>query len=148
MTAAVTALSEREFFAWYELFSEYASGEGVAATDESVMRVWTALHAPGAVGAVARDRAGDVVGLVHALPFERLLQGDGGVQIEDLYVAPHARRAGIATALVAHVLERAEADRRSALRWEARPDDAAAHALQQRFAASSGGRVLQTLPVG
>ena len=148
MTTAVTALSEREFFAWYELFAEYAAGEGVHVTDESVMRVWTAVHAPGACGAGARDRTGGIVGFVHALPFDRLLRGDGGVQIEDLYVAERSRRSGVGAALVAHVLERAESERRSGLRWEARPDDAAAHALQQRFADSAGGRVLQTLPVG
>lgn len=148
MTVTVGALTEREFFAWYALFSEYAAAEGVAATDESVMRVWTAVQAPGAIAAVARDGGGDVVGLVHALPFERLLRGDGGVQVEDLYVTGRSRRSGVASALVEHVLDRAEGARRALLRWDARLDDAAAHALQQKFSAASAGRVLQTLPVG
>jgi GNAT superfamily N-acetyltransferase len=148
MTITISGLTEREFFAWYGLFSEYAAGAGVEVTDEHVMRVWTAIQAPGAHAAVAHDESGDVVGFVHALPFERLLQGDGGLQIEDLFVAQAQRNGGVATALIEHVRSSAEAQQRGLLRWAVQADDAAAKALQEKFADASGGWVLQTVPVG
>jgi GNAT superfamily N-acetyltransferase len=146
MTVTIAPLTEREFFAWYELFSEYVTGAGLEATDEQVMRVWTALQVPGAHGAVAKDESGTVVGLVHALPFERLLQGDGGFQIEDLFVAPTQRGSGVATALVEHIRSLAESERRPLIRWAAHADDEGARALQEKFADASGGWVLQTVP--
>jgi GNAT superfamily N-acetyltransferase len=148
MTVTISPLTEREFFAWYGLFAEYAAGAGVEVTDEHVMRVYTAVQAPGAHGAVAHDETGSVVGFVHAVPFERLLQADGGFQIEDLFVAPSQRGRGVATALIEHVRSAAEAQRRGLLRWATRTDDPAAKALEDKFADAAGGWVLQTVPVG
>ncbi|MGT2426756.1 N-acetyltransferase family protein [Amnibacterium kyonggiense] len=148
MTVTITPLSEREFFAWYGLFAEYAAGAGVEVADEQVMRVWTAIQASGAHAAVAHDESGSAVGFVHATPFERLLQGDGGFQIEDLFVAPAQRGRGVGTALVEHVRSAAEGRRHALLRWSARADDPAAKALQEKFADAAGGWVLQTVPVG
>jgi GNAT superfamily N-acetyltransferase len=148
MTVTIAPLNEREFFAWYGLFAEYAAGAGVEVTDEHVMRVYTAVQAPGAHGAVAHDETGSVVGFVHAVPFERLLQADGGFQIEDLFVAPSQRGRGVATALIEHVRSAAEAQRRGLLRWATRTDDPAAKALEDKFADAAGGWVLQTVPVG
>ena len=148
MTVTITALTEREFFAWYSLFAEYAASEGVGLTDEHVMRVWTAVQAPGAIAFAARDDAGGIVGLVHAVRFERLLSGRGGYEIEDLFVSEDARRQGVATALVEHVRSRAEAEQQPVLRWTSRPEDPAAQSLQQKFAASQHGWMLQSMPVG
>ena len=148
MTVTIDALTEREFFAWYSLYTEYAAGEGITLTDEQVIRVWTRLQEPGAIGLAARDESDGVVGLAHAVPFERLLPGGTGTHIEDVYVAPKARRGGVATALVEHLRSRAESESRPLLRWQARADDPAAKALQEKFAASAAGWVLATLPVG
>lgn len=148
MTVTIAPLSEREFFAWYSLFAEYAADAAVEVSDEQVMRVWTTVQAPGAYGAVAHDESGSVVGFVHAVPFERLLQADGGFQVEDLFVASSQRGRGVATALVEHVRSAAEAQRRVLLRWAARTDDPAVKALQDKFADAAGGWVLQTVPVG
>jgi GNAT superfamily N-acetyltransferase len=88
------------------------------------------------------------VGLVHFIGMERLLQGDSVYLIEDLFVAEQARRSGVATALDEHVRTRAEDEGRASVRWVSRADDAAANALQDKFAASAGGWVLHDLPVG
>jgi predicted N-acetyltransferase YhbS len=112
------------------------------------MRVWTKLQSDDAHAVVATDEGGETVGLVHFVGVDRLLQGDSTLLIEDLYVAEHARRAGVATALVEHVRTRAEEEGRAAVRWVSRPDDPAAKALHDKFAASAGGWVLHDLPVG
>jgi GNAT superfamily N-acetyltransferase len=148
MTVTIEQLTEREFFAWYPLFVDYAASAGLQITDEQVMRVWTALQTPGAHAAVAHDETGAVVGFVHAVPFERLLQGDEGLLIEDLFVAPASRNHGVATALVEHLRSAAESSQRAQLRWAVQGDDVAAKALQEKFADAAGGWVLQTLPVG
>lgn len=148
MTISIAPLVERDFFAWYSLFAEYAASAGVPVTDESVMRVWTALQSDRAYGAIAKDSAGTTVGLAHALVFERLTSGETGYVVEDVYVAPASRRQGVATSLVEHVRSHAEAERRGTLRWVTRPDDAAAAALQHRFATAAGDWVLSEMPVG
>jgi GNAT superfamily N-acetyltransferase len=148
VTVTIKPLAERDFFAWYALFTEYATSADIQLTDEHAMRVWTKLQSDDAHAVVATDQGGDTVGLVHFVVLDRLLQGDSTVLIEDLYVAEHARRAGVATALVEHVRTRAEDEGRAAVRWVSRPDDPAAKALHDKFAASAGGWVLHDLPVG
>jgi len=148
VTVTIKPLAERDFFAWYALFTEYAASADIELTDEHAMRVWTKLQGDDAHAVVATDAGGATVGLVHFVGLERLLQGDSTFLIEDLYVAEHARRAGVATALIEHVRTRAEEEGRAAVRWVARPDDPAAKALHDKFAASAGGWVLHDLPVG
>jgi GNAT superfamily N-acetyltransferase len=148
VTVTIKPLTERDFFAWYALFTEYAASADIQLTDEHAMRVWTRLQSDDAHGVVAADEAGETVGLVHFIALERLLQGDSTFLIEDLYVAEQARLAGVATALVEHVRTRAEEEGRAAVRWVSRPDDPAAKALHDKFAASAGGWVLHDLPVG
>src|SRR5206468_6855046 len=108
MTVTIKPLTERDFFAWYALFTEYAASAHIELTDEHAMRVWTRLQSDDAHGILATDQAGETVGLSHFIGIERLLQGDSTFLIEDLYVAEHARRNGVATALVEHVRTRAE----------------------------------------
>jgi GNAT superfamily N-acetyltransferase len=148
MTVTIKALNERDFFAWYELFTEYAAGAGIQLDDEHAMRVWTRLQEDDAAGVLAADDDGTTVGLAHFVVVDRLLQGDTVFMIEDLYVTESARRGGVATALIEHVRTRAEAEHRATVRWVSREDDPAAKALEEKFAASTSGWVLHDLPVG
>ena len=148
MTITIKPLAERDFFSWYALFTEYAGQAGLTLTDESAMRVWTTLQTSDSHGVLAADEDGQIVGLAHFRVFERLLEGDSGHVIEDLYVTEGARRRGVATALVEHVRTRGETEHRPLLRWVARTDDPAAQALQHKFAASAGGWVLHDISVG
>ena len=147
MTVTIKPLSERDFFAWYELFVPYAASAGVELNDEQAMRVWTALQSDSAHGVLAARSDGRTVGFAHFSQFERLLQGDSGYVIEDLYVAEGARREGVATALVEHIRNRAEEEHRGALRWATRADDPASTALYEKFAAATGDWVLHDLTV-
>ena len=147
MTVTIKPLTERDFFAWYELLLECGADAQVELSDENVMRIWTRLHTDDAHGVLATDAAGKVVGLAHFEVVTRLLRGDTATMIEDVYVAQGARRQGVATALIEHIRTRSEEEHRSSVRWLARPDDAAAKALHEKFAASTGGWVLHDLPV-
>jgi len=147
VTVTIKPLAERDFFSWYALFTEYAATADIELTDEHAMRVWTRLQTDDAHGAIAADEEGETVGLVHFVALERLLQGDSTFLIEDLYVTEQSRHGGVATALVEHVRTRAEQEGRASVRWVSKPDDPAAQALHERFAASAGGWVLHDLPV-
>lgn len=147
MTVTIKPLTEREFFAWYELFTAYAGCVGIAVDDERTMRVWTTLQGPDAHAVVAFD--GDrAVGFAHFTSFKRLLQGDQGYTVEDLFVDERARGRGVATAIIEHVRNRAESEHRATLRWVTRPDDAPARALYEKFSAAAGDWVMHDLPVG
>jgi GNAT superfamily N-acetyltransferase len=148
MTVTIKPLTERDFFSWYALFTEYAGQAGLAPDDEQAMRVWTTLQTADSHGVIAADQNGGTVGLVHFRVFDRLLEGDSGYVIEDLYVTEGARRSGVATALVEHVRTRGEDEHRPLLRWVAREDDPAAQALQAKFAESAGGWMLHDISVG
>ncbi len=137
MTVTISPIHERDFFAWYALFTEYAAGEGVAADDARTMRLWTALQSP-AAHAVLASNDGETVGFAHFTEFSRLLQGDGGFTIDDIFVLPGRRRQGVAAAMVEHIRSRAEDERRGAIRWIGDRQDAAVRGLQQKFADATG----------
>lgn len=148
MTVTIKPLTERDFFAWYGLFSAYTESLGLEPTDEQTMRVWTALHSDEADGVLAVDTVAGTVGFAHFSVFSRLLQGDTGLALEDVYVAPEMRERGVATALIEHVRTRAEEEHRSVVRWVTRPEDVAAKALYERFRAATGDWALYDLNVG
>lgn len=148
MTVTIKPLAERDFFAWYELFTTYAGSMGIEVDDERTMRVWATLQGDGAHGVVAFAEDGRAVGFALFTVFKRLVQEDTGYTIEDLYVAEPARGAGVATALLEHIRSRAEEEHRATVRWATRSDDPAAHALTEKFSASTGDWVLRDLPVG
>ena len=148
MTVTIKPIAERDFFAWYELFTSYAGTMGIEVDDERTMRVWATLQGDGAHGVVAFDESGTAVGFALFTVYTRLVQGDTGYTVEDLYVAEPSRGEGVATALVEHIRSRAENEHRASVRWATRPDDPAARALVEKFSASAGDRVLRDLPVG
>jgi GNAT superfamily N-acetyltransferase len=148
MTVTIKPLAERDFFAWYELFTSYAGGMGIEVDDERTMRVWTSLQGDDAHAVVAFDDESRAVGFALFTVYKRLVQGDTGYTIEDLYVAEHARGKGVATALIEHIRTRAEEEHRATVRWATRPEDPAARALYEKFTASAGDWVLRDLPVG
>jgi GNAT superfamily N-acetyltransferase len=147
MTVTIKPLTERDFFAWYELLLECGADAHVELSDENVMRIWTRLQTDDAHGVLAVDEIGKVVGLAHFEVVPRLLQGDAATMIEDVYVTQRSRRQGVATALIEHIRTRSEDEHRASVRWLARTDDPAAKALHDKFAASTGGWVLHDLPV-
>ena len=148
MTVTIKPLTEREFFGWYELFTAYSAVIGIDPDDERAMRVWTGLQTPGTHGIIAVDEQGDTVGIAHYSSFHRLLHGDSGYVIEDLYVADGSRRNGVASALVEYVRSEAERKHHGSVRWVTRAgEDAATTALQQKFQAAAGDWVLHEMPI-
>jgi GNAT superfamily N-acetyltransferase len=130
---SVRPLEQGDFFAWYELFAGYAEFYGAPLSDERVMRAWAWLQGDASAlrGLVAIDREGKVVGLVHVQEFERLLENDRGLYIEDLFVAPAARGKGVAKALIDHVKGEARDRGFGVIRWNLLEDNETAAGISE-----------------
>jgi GNAT superfamily N-acetyltransferase len=121
---------------WDPLYQGYAAFYGVRQTAAMRDTVWTWLQDPAALqeGLVAETPEGALVGLAHFRPFARPLWATTGGFLDDLFVAPTARGAGVAEALIDEL--RAIAARRgwSVLRWITAADNIRARKLYDRLA--------------
>lgn len=127
MVRRATALDRK---GWDRLYAGYAEVYGVAQTAEMRDRVWSWIHNPGHdfLGFVA-EREGALLGLAHVRAFVRPLTASRGGFLDDLFVAPEARGAGVGRALI----DAAAADARgrgwTVLRWITARENAPARAL-------------------
>lgn len=115
----IRPLEQGDFFAWYELFAGYAEFSGTTLSDERTMRAWAWLHGDKATvrGLVALDDEGQIIALAHVQEFERPLENDRGLYLEDLFVSPTRRNEGIAAAIVEHLKQEARERGVGLIRW-------------------------------
>jgi GNAT superfamily N-acetyltransferase len=136
LAITVRALEQGDFFAWYELFAGYADFYNTPLVDEQAMRAWAWLHGDKSAvrGFVAVDADGAVLGLAHVQEFERLLENDRGLLLEDLFVGPQHRGKGVATALINHLKDEARDRGFGVIRWITAEDNATARRLYDSVA--------------
>lgn len=132
----VRPLNQGDFFAWYALFAGYAEFYETPLPDDRAMRAWAWLTGDESAvrGLVAVDELGAVVGLAHVQQFERLLENDRGLALEDLFVDPAHRNKGVATALINHLKEEARDRGFGVIRWITAEDNATARKLYDQVA--------------
>jgi len=133
----VRPLEQGDFFAWYELFAGYAEFYNTPLSDERAMRAWAWLNGADSSavrGLVAVGAEGRVLGIAHVQEFERLLENDRGLYLEDLFVAPDARNKGVATALINHLKQDARDRGFGVIRWITAEDNATARELYDAVA--------------
>ncbi len=80
------------------------------------------------------ERAGEVVGYTLHWPTYDTEPGERGIYLSDVYVAPAARRGGIARALLGAVARHARAHGATYVEWEVRVENAPARAFYATFA--------------
>lgn len=97
-------------------------------------------------GALARDERGDAVGLVHWLTHPATWTTTDYCYLEDLFVAPQARRSGAGAALIAHVVAWAQAHGSAKVYWLTAESNTTARALYDRVAARTGLIQYQVMP--
>jgi GNAT superfamily N-acetyltransferase len=120
---------------WNALYAGYAAFYGVEQTPAMRDCVWSWLTAPaGPLQGLVAERDGLLVGLAHLRPFARPLSASQGLYLDDLFVAPDARGAGVARALVSAATARARASGYSVLRWITAADNHPARALYEQVA--------------
>jgi len=102
MSVQVRPLGDKDFFSWLGLFEGYSEFYENTLTDQKALQVWSWIidKNNGLDGAVAVNDEGDFVGFAHYRPFPRTLNADTGLFLDDLFVVPDARGAGVGKALV------------------------------------------------
>lgn len=121
--------------AWQALFTAYARTGGVDVDAAHADRLWAWITDPARqTRCLVAETGGRLVGFAHLRPFERPIHGTVGVWVDDLYVAPEARGAGLATALLDAVRAKAGDEGWSVVRWTTRETNEAARRLYDRIA--------------
>ncbi len=107
MSVQVRPLGDKDFFTWLGLFEGYSEFYERELTDEKALRVWSWIIDKNHEldGAVAVNDDGDFVGFAHYREVPRTLSADRGLFLDDLFVAPDARGAGVGKAIMDFVKE-------------------------------------------
>ncbi len=132
----VRPLEQGDFFAWYELFAGYAEFHNTTLSDERTMRAWAWLHGDKAAvrGLVAMDEEGQLIALAHVQEFERPLENDRGLYLEDLFVSPAHRNRGVGTTIIEHLKQDARDRGFGLIRWVIAEDDGTARQFSEELA--------------
>lgn len=114
MTVSVRALAEADKVAWLNLFRQYIAFYEEAVAEDVIELTWQRLvhQADGMMGFAAVDDAGEIAGIAVIIFHRSTWAATHYCYLEDLFVAPAARGAGVGRALIDAVY--AEADRRGA----------------------------------
>lgn len=88
--------------AWAVFFEQYAACGNQIQTPEMRDRVWQWIHSETAqtVCLLAEDEQGQLVGFVHFRSYERPLPATTGTYIDDMFVSPQVRGAGIVDQMI------------------------------------------------
>jgi GNAT superfamily N-acetyltransferase len=121
---------------WRELFRAYGVFYETAFTDNVLEAVWWQLLEDGSgVDALVAELDGVVVGLAHYRSHPDTFSGGRDWYLDDLYVDPEVRGAGVATALIEHLIGLARASETAGtLRWITADDNARAQRVYDRIA--------------
>jgi GNAT superfamily N-acetyltransferase len=131
------AQADRAF--WAPLWQAYLAFYKADIADEVTDITWCRLLDPGepVAGALAW-RGNDAVGLVHRIRHRSSWTIGDYCYLQDLFVAPEARAAGVGRRLIEHVYEAAAAEGCSRVHWLTHETNADAMKLYDRIADRSG----------
>lgn len=128
-----------EHGAWGTLWRAYLAFYGTVLDDGVYAATWSRLNDPEEpMHALAADRDGVAVGLVHFLYHRSTWTIGPYCYLQDLFVADAARGLGAGRALIEAVYARAERDGASRVHWLTMEDNATARALYDRLADRPG----------
>lgn len=121
---------------WRRLYDGYVVFYKRQPNDEVAETVWRWLHDPAHVleALVARDQSGRVVGLAHFRPMPRPSTGTTAGFLDDLFVDPEHRGAGVADRLIGRMKELAKERGWTVIRWLTADDNYRARGVYDRWA--------------
>ena len=137
MTYEIRRASEDDFFGWLPLFEAYCRFYETELDDAKALIVWNWIsdeHDP-LQAALAVDEEGKPVGLAHYRVVPASLSATRGMYLDDLYVDEAVRGAGVGTALIRHVHERAAEVGSGGVSWITAADNESAQRLYDSLAA-------------
>ncbi len=139
MPFTLRPLAEGDFFNWLALFEGYNAFYETPEHDTKAVLVWTWLteNTQELSALVAEDATGHLIAFAHYSAFLRPLVGETAIQIDDMFVLPESRQAGVATALVGRIREIAAERGAGVVRWLASKDNQAGRKLWSSLAAKT-----------
>lgn len=124
---------------WRELWRGYCDFYEADLPAEVTNRTWKRILDPdSAVMCIVAEVEGEVAGFAHCVVHENTWETQPVCYLEDLYVAPHARRHGLGRALIEWLRNAMRAEGWARVYWMTREDNAAARRLYDQFALADG----------
>lgn len=130
----IVEIRQLKFKKWAELYRSYAEVLKISLTNEQLQTAWGWLggHETELRG-LAAVRDGEACGIIHYRRFLRPLAGEVGIFLDDIYVSPSARRAGVGKTMLERLEHIAEAQGCTVIRWITADDNEGAHSFYDQF---------------
>jgi GNAT superfamily N-acetyltransferase len=135
----IRAAQKRDEKAWKALWAEYNAFYGVTIPKRVTNRTWARIldqRSP-ILGRIAEEN-GAVIGFANAVIHDGTWATRLIGYLEDLYVAPAARKRGVATALIEDLIRLGRAKKWDRLYWHTQEGNAAARRVYDRFIKADG----------
>lgn len=132
MGVVVRPVAEPDRDRWAELYRGYAAFYEVPPPD--LDHLWARLTATHELECLVAELDGEVVGLAHVRAFARPLEGDSAGFLDDLFVDPAHRGAGVGAALLEHLRTLAGERGWGVVTWITGAENHAAQRLYDRLA--------------
>lgn len=131
----IRSMEARDREAWAPLFIGYGEFYETAFTEEIVESTWRRLLDPSeGIDGVVAERDGVVVGFAHYRSHPDTFSTGRDWFLDDLYTEPAARGAGVASALIEHIVALMRASEHGTLRWITAESNERAQRLYDRVA--------------
>jgi len=137
---AITPVRAEDRAEWLDLLHGYLTFYEAHLDEATIDSTFTRVMDPESEihGALARDAEGRATGLVHWLTHPATWTTTTYCYLEDLFVAPDARRTGAGAALIEHVVAWAKEHGSAKVYWLTAETNAGARALYDKVATRTG----------
>ena len=119
---------------WLELFKEYVVFYKSKVSDEQFELTWQRIHSDFNIQGLIAEKDGQIVGLAHYIFRPSTWEVEDYCYLEDLFVDPKVRGAGVGRALINELEKIAIAKGSKRLYWTTAPDNEVARKLYDKVA--------------
>ena len=119
---------------WLELFKEYVIFYKSKVSDEQFELTWQRIHSDFNMYGLIAELDGQIVGLAHYIFRPSTWEVEDFCYLEDLFVDPKVRGAGVGRALISELEKIATAKGSKRLYWTTAPDNEVARKLYDKVA--------------
>jgi len=140
MTATIRKIEARDRPRWGELWDGYCRFYEVSIPDAVTEHTWARIMDPAApVYAIVAERPGDgVIGMANYILHENTWTPTRVCYLEDLFVDPKMRAAGVGRQLIDWLVAEMKAQRWSRLYWNTKETNYRARGLYDKYTPHSG----------
>ena len=134
MTISIRPIKASDKTRWLELFKEYIVFYKSKLSDEQFELTWQRIHSDFNINGLVAELDGKVVGFTHYIWRPDTWEVEDFCYLEDLFVDPKVRGAGVGRALISELEKIATAKGSKRLYWTTAPDNEVARKLYDKVA--------------